>query len=120
MWKLIKTAMSVSALSFISIANAEENYSFSIDSFNYQMLEQSLSTKQGKSPVIIVALWEISSPRYSGRWYVEVQGCDKPIGTITIVANDARVSHSWSWDGTRAYDLMSGMHCAMYAIKGKK
>lgn len=120
MVKAIKAAILGVSFFCLGSASAEESYSFVIDKYHYEMLDSSLSAKQVKSQLVIVALWEITTPDYSGRWYVEVKGCDKPIGNITINSGNYSKEHAWSWDGMRAYDRMSWMHCATYALRSKK
>jgi hypothetical protein len=101
-------------------AKAEYPYSFGADDTTYRILPSSLSTKTTKEGLTISALWEVSSPTYDSRWYVEVRGCAAPIGEIAIHGGIKLSRYSWSWDGNRAIDLIASAHCGLNTLEKKK
>jgi hypothetical protein len=110
---LLKVAVAALGIALCSPSKAQYPYSFDIDTTNYQLLHSSLAVRTAKAVPTIFALWEISSPTYNSRWYVEVRGCTDPIGEITIHNGTKLTGYSWSSDGLRAVDLIAVAHCTL-------
>lgn len=108
-------------LLFPSICSAGDLGQFSIGDANYRLIAESLTDQVSDKNLYLTALWEVTDTGGAFRWKVIASGCDKPIGSVTIIYESAGVrTYDWSWQGSRAYDHMAAAACISYHLPAKK
>lgn len=107
-------------LTFPAVSVASELEHFKINEVDYRMVPQTIIEQVSDKTIFISALWEVTGRKDSYRWKVITSGCDKPIGSVTIISESMVKTFDWSWQGNRAYDHMAAAACIANLLPVKK
>lgn len=98
------------------LAQAEQFHTFAMEDTTYTLMPSSMRMENKR----LVALWNVTSPKYAWRWKVHISDCSKPYGTIYTQMERAELTNEWSNEGLKTYDFLAAYTCVSYALKEKK